>query len=44
MRRFAIIGFLFSSVLALSPASGAISTSAEHARIMDGDTGQVLWA
>src|ERR1700742_1097500 len=44
MRRFAFIGFLFSSVLALSPASGAISTSAEHALIMDGDTGQVLWA
>jgi D-alanyl-D-alanine carboxypeptidase (penicillin-binding protein 5/6) len=44
MRRFAFIGFLFSSVLALAPASGAISTSAEHALIMDGDTGQVLWA
>jgi len=44
MRRFAFIGFLFSSVLALSPASAAISTSAEHALIMDGDTGQVLWA
>ena len=41
MRRFAFIGFLFSSVLALAPASGAISTSAEHALIMDGDTGQV---
>ena len=44
MRRVALIGFLFSSVLALSPASAAISTSAEHALIMDGDTGQVLWA
>ncbi|MEI9930467.1 MAG: hypothetical protein WDM89_07910 [Rhizomicrobium sp.] len=29
---------------ALQPAAAAISTSAEHALIMDGDTGQVLWA
>jgi len=29
---------------ALQPASATISTSAEHALLMDGDTGQVLWA
>jgi D-alanyl-D-alanine carboxypeptidase (penicillin-binding protein 5/6) len=43
MRRigFVVLAFFFS---ALQSASATISTSAEHALLMDGDTGQVLWA
>jgi D-alanyl-D-alanine carboxypeptidase (penicillin-binding protein 5/6) len=44
MRRFALVGFLLSSILAASQAGAAISTTAEHALLMDGDSGQVLWA
>lgn len=40
MRRFVLAGLLLVS----APASAAISTNAEHAVLMDGDSGQVLWA
>ena len=40
MRRFLILGLL----LLASPAAADIATNAEHAVIMDGDSGQVLWA
>src|ERR1700743_2262962 len=40
MRRFLILGLL----LLASPAMADIATNAEHAVIMDGDSGQVLWA
>ncbi len=38
-----IIAFLFAA-LCTPPAMAIMSTSAEHAVLMDGDTGQVLWA
>ena len=37
--------FLFCLFAGAAPAAAeALNTSAEHAIIMDGDTGQVLWA
>ncbi|HTT99831.1 MAG TPA: D-alanyl-D-alanine carboxypeptidase family protein [Rhizomicrobium sp.] len=44
MRRIGFVGLALFIGLALQPASAAISTTAEHALLMDGDTGQVLWA
>jgi D-alanyl-D-alanine carboxypeptidase (penicillin-binding protein 5/6) len=44
MRRIGFVGLALFLGVAISPASAAISTSAEHALLMDGDTGQVLWA
>jgi D-alanyl-D-alanine carboxypeptidase (penicillin-binding protein 5/6) len=41
MRRFLILGLM---LLVSAPASAAIATNAEHAVLMDGDSGQVLWA
>jgi len=38
VRRVAVLG------LVAAPASAVMSTSAEHALLMDGETGQVLWA
>jgi len=43
MRRSVFVGLVLF-IGALQPASATISTSAEHALLMDGDTGQVLWA
>ncbi len=41
MRRFLmVLPLLFAAVL---PAHAAMETSAEHALLMDGDSGQVLW-
>jgi serine-type D-Ala-D-Ala carboxypeptidase (penicillin-binding protein 5/6) len=41
----AILLFLFCLFAGAAPAAAeALNTSAEHAIIMDGDTGQVLWA
>ncbi len=45
MRRFSF--FAIASIvasLAVAPASASLDTSAEHAILLDGDTGQVLWA
>lgn len=44
MRRIAFLGLLLSTLIAGSPANAAIATNAEHAILMDGDTGQILWA
>jgi len=44
MRRIGFVGLALFLGLALSPAFAAISTTAEHALLMDGQTGQVLWA
>ncbi len=44
MRRFKFIGFLLSMLLGATPAFAAISTIAEHALLMDADSGEVLWA
>ncbi len=47
MRRFRLAAVLlfFASLVSVSPAMAeAVQTSAEHAIIMDADTGQVLWA
>jgi D-alanyl-D-alanine carboxypeptidase (penicillin-binding protein 5/6) len=47
MRRFrlAAVFVFFASLVSASPAwAEAVQTTAEHAIIMDGDTGQVLWA
>jgi D-alanyl-D-alanine carboxypeptidase (penicillin-binding protein 5/6) len=45
LRAFAVFSLsLFAAVLASqAPASAFIDTSAEHALLMDGDTGQILW-
>jgi len=46
MRRFRNLVFLLAALAAFAvsvPARADISTSAEHAILMDGDTGQVLW-
>jgi serine-type D-Ala-D-Ala carboxypeptidase (penicillin-binding protein 5/6) len=43
MRRFFL--FAIASLFALAaPAYAALDTTAEHAMLMDGDSGQVLWA
>lgn len=42
MRR--LLGILVTFLLAASPAFAAIDSAAEHAIVMDGDSGQVLWA
>lgn len=39
-----LLAFVSLFVLALSPAYAVMSTSAEHAILMDAETGQVLWA
>ncbi|HKD20869.1 MAG TPA: D-alanyl-D-alanine carboxypeptidase family protein [Rhizomicrobium sp.] len=47
MRRFRNLVPMFAAVAALAvaaPAEADIGTAAEHAIIMDGETGQVLWA
>jgi D-alanyl-D-alanine carboxypeptidase (penicillin-binding protein 5/6) len=47
MRRFrlAVVFVFFASLVFASSAwAAAVQTTAEHAIIMDGDTGQVLWA
>jgi len=41
--RFFVLGLCLLT-LGLSPARAAMSTSAEHAILMDAATGQVLWA
>ena len=45
MRRIAITGIVFALTLAgfAAPAAAFVDTAAEHAILMDGDTGQVLW-
>ena len=43
MRRFSALVFALAALVAL-PAQAALDTTAEHALLMDGDTGQVLWA
>jgi serine-type D-Ala-D-Ala carboxypeptidase (penicillin-binding protein 5/6) len=43
MRITAVLA-LFAALLFALPAQATITTSAEHALLMDGDTGQVLWA
>jgi D-alanyl-D-alanine carboxypeptidase (penicillin-binding protein 5/6) len=44
--RFALLPAIAASLMLLfvAPANAAIDTSAEHALLMDGDSGQVLWA
>ena len=44
MRRIGFVGLILFLCAALQPAAATISTSAEHALLMDGDSGQVLWA
>jgi D-alanyl-D-alanine carboxypeptidase (penicillin-binding protein 5/6) len=44
MRRIGFVGLVLFLSAALQPAAATISTSAEHALLMDGDSGQVLWA
>jgi D-alanyl-D-alanine carboxypeptidase (penicillin-binding protein 5/6) len=44
MRRFILASFALFGISCARPALATISTSAEHAIIMDGDSGQVLWA
>ena len=47
MRRFRNLVPMFAAFAALAvaaPAEADIGTAAEHAIIMDGETGQVLWA
>ncbi len=47
MQRFRLLGaclVLFLSAASAVPASAALSTNAEHAVLMDGPSGQVLWA
>ena len=44
MRRFTFAFVALFPVFALHPAAAAIATNAEHAILMDGDSGQVLWA
>jgi D-alanyl-D-alanine carboxypeptidase (penicillin-binding protein 5/6) len=44
MRRFLIPRLWLGLLLLASPAAADIATNAEHAVIMDGDSGQVLWA
>lgn len=46
MRRLVLLAITLAFALAgfAAPASAFIDTSAEHAILMDGDTGQVLWA
>jgi D-alanyl-D-alanine carboxypeptidase (penicillin-binding protein 5/6) len=42
MRR--LLGILVTLLIAATPAYAAMDTTAEHAILMDGDSGQVLWA
>ncbi|HEY2071652.1 MAG TPA: D-alanyl-D-alanine carboxypeptidase family protein [Rhizomicrobium sp.] len=44
MRRFALLAIASAFSLFAGLAQAAIDTSAEHGLLMDGDTGQVLWA
>ena len=44
MRRFALASLAIFTIFAARPATAAIATNAEHAILMDGDSGQVLWA
>jgi D-alanyl-D-alanine carboxypeptidase (penicillin-binding protein 5/6) len=44
MRRFRLFLLSVTMLLCTVPSYAAISTDAEHAILMDGDTGQVLWA
>jgi len=44
MRRIGFVGLILFLGAAFQPALAAISTNAEHALLMDGDSGQVLWA
>ena len=46
MHRFRLLGasVLFCLAAAVAPASAAMNTAAEHAVLMDGASGQVLWA
>ncbi|HWA04043.1 MAG TPA: D-alanyl-D-alanine carboxypeptidase family protein [Rhizomicrobium sp.] len=44
MRRLVLPGLVLLPLLAPVPAAAAITTNAEHAILMDGDSGQVLWA
>jgi len=45
MRRIGLIGIVLALIVAgfAAPAEALIETSAEHAILMDGDTGQILW-
>ena len=46
MRRHRLLGFLFCALVFASvpTARAGLDTTAEHGLLMDGDTGQVLWA
>lgn len=44
MRPFRFFAILLSAFAFTASANAAIDTSAEHGLLMDGDTGQVLWA
>jgi D-alanyl-D-alanine carboxypeptidase (penicillin-binding protein 5/6) len=44
MRRFTFAGLALFMILAARPAPAAIATNAEHAILMDGESGEVLWA
>ena len=44
MRRFLFVGLALSVLFAGVSAHAAISTSAEHGVLMDGESGQILWA
>lgn len=44
MRFFRLLALLFSTLIIAAPASAGIDTTAEHAILMDGASGQVLWA
>ncbi|HXL98941.1 MAG TPA: D-alanyl-D-alanine carboxypeptidase family protein [Rhizomicrobium sp.] len=43
MRRLFVIAIAFAAAL-ISPAQATVDTTAEHAILMDADSGQVLWA
>jgi len=44
MRRLTLAGLALFAAVSVQPAFAAMSTSAEHALLMDGESGQVLWA
>lgn len=43
MKRISVVLAFFMASLLAVPAQAALSTTAEHAILIDGDTGQVLW-
>jgi D-alanyl-D-alanine carboxypeptidase (penicillin-binding protein 5/6) len=44
MRRFGLLGLVLTAILSAAEGRAAIATSAEHAVLMDGESGQILWA